>query len=159
MDPRGMKGAWEAIVYYVNEEKTQKIQTLAAHAQWFEDHMPWEPRFRKPKVLGITARAIDVIVETGDSGPVTPIGINLPNDQAIREEHGSKSVSLFNVNEAYEESTPEGMRTEFSWTPEEAERAKNVGRLLAGADDGDARGDRPRLGPDGGGGGVCRTCC
>jgi len=127
MDPRGMKGAWEAIVYYVNEEKTQKIQKLAAHAQWFEDHMPWEPRFRKPQVLGITARAIDVVVETGDSGPVAPLGINLPNDQAIREAHGSKSVSLFNVNEAYEGSTPDEMRIEFSWTPEEAERATTWG--------------------------------
>jgi dipeptidyl-peptidase-3 len=127
MDPRGTKGAWEALVYYVNEEKTQKIQTLAAHAQWFEDHMPWEPRFRKPEVLGITAKAIEVIAETGDSGPVTPVGINLPNDQAIREQYGSKSVSLFNVNEAYEESTPEGMRTEFSWTPDEADRAKAWG--------------------------------
>jgi dipeptidyl-peptidase-3 len=127
MDPRGTKGAWEALVYYVNDEKTRKIQTLALHAQWFEDHMPWDPRFRKPEVLGITAKAIEVVVETGDSGPVTPIGINLPNDQAIREQYGSKSVSLFNVNEAYEESTPEGMRTEFSWTPEEAERAKKWG--------------------------------
>ncbi len=60
MDSRGTKGAWEALVYYVNDEKTRKIQTLAAHAQWFEDHMPWEPRFRKPEVLGITARAIEV---------------------------------------------------------------------------------------------------
>jgi len=127
MDSRGTKGAWEALVYYVNDEKTRKIQTLAAHAQWFEDHMPWEPRFRKPEVLGITARAIEVVVETGDSGPITPVGINLPNDQAIREQYGSKSVSLFNVNEAFEESTPEGMRTEFSWTPEEADRAKRWG--------------------------------
>jgi dipeptidyl-peptidase-3 len=127
MDSRGTKGAWEALVYYVNDEKTRKIQTLAAHAQWFEDHMPWEPRFRKPEVLGITARAIEVVVETGDSGPITPVGISLPNDQAIREQYGSKSVSLFNVNEAYEESTPEGMRTEFSWTPEEADRAKRWG--------------------------------
>jgi dipeptidyl-peptidase-3 len=68
-----------------------------------------------------------VVVETGDSGPLTPIGINLPNDQKIREQYGSKSVSLFNVNEAYEESTPEGMRTEFAWTAEEAARAKKWG--------------------------------
>ena len=127
MDSRGTKGAWEALVYYVNEEKTRKIQTLAAHAQWFEDRMPWEPRFRKPAVLGITAKAIEVIAETGDAAPVTPVGINLPNDQAIREQYGSKSVSLFNVNEAYEEATPEGMRTEFAWTAEEAERAKQWG--------------------------------
>jgi len=127
MDPRGVKGAWEALVYIVNEDKTRKIQTLAAHAQWFEDHMPFASRYRKPSVLGVTAKAIEVVVETGDSGPLTPVGINLPNNQAIREQYGSKSVSLFNVNEAYEESTPEGMRTEFAWTPEEAARAKKWG--------------------------------
>jgi len=127
MDPRGVKGSWEALVYIVNEEKTHKIETLAANAQWFEDHMPFAQRYRKSNVLGITAKAIEVVVETGDSGPLTPIGINLPNDQAIREQYGSKSVSLFNVNEAYEESTPEGMRTEFSWTSEEAGRAKKWG--------------------------------
>ena len=68
--------------------------------------MPWEPRFRKPNVLGVTAKAIEVVIETGDSGPVTPIGINLPNDQFIREAHGSKSVSLSNVNEAHDKATP-----------------------------------------------------
>jgi dipeptidyl-peptidase-3 len=127
MDPRGVKGSWEGLVYIVNEDKTRKIQKLAEHAQWFEDHMPFDPRYRKTNVLGITAKAIEVVVETGDSGPLTPVGINLPNDQAIREQYGSKSVSLFNVNEAYEESTPEGMRTEFAWTPEEAARARKWG--------------------------------
>jgi dipeptidyl-peptidase-3 len=127
MDPRGIKGAWEALVYHVNAEKTRKIQTLAANAQWFEDHMPWDPRLRKPSVLGVTAKAIDVLIETGDSGPVTPIGINLPNDQFIREEYGSKSVSLSNVSEAYDRATPEGLRVEFSWSAEEAERAKRWG--------------------------------
>jgi dipeptidyl-peptidase-3 len=127
MDPRGVKGSWEGLVYIVNEDKTRKIQKLAEHAQWFEDHMPFDPRYRKGNVLGITAKAIEVVVETGDSGPLTPVGINLPNDQTIREQYGSKSVSLFNVNEAYEESTPEGMRTEFAWTPEEAARAKKWG--------------------------------
>jgi dipeptidyl-peptidase-3 len=127
LDPRGVKGSWEALVYYVNAEKTRKIERLAADAQWFEDRMPWEPRFRKPNVLGVTAKAIEVVIETGDSGPVTPIGINLPNDQFIREAHGSKSVSLSNVNEAYENAAPEGMRVEFSWSPEEAERAKRWG--------------------------------
>ncbi len=127
MDPRGVKGSWEALVYIVNEEKTHKIETLAANAQWFEDHMPFDARYRKSNVLGVTAKAIEVVFETGDSGPLTPIGINLPNDQKIREQYGSKSVSLFNINEAYEESTPEGMRTEFSWTAEEAARAKRWG--------------------------------
>jgi dipeptidyl-peptidase-3 len=127
MDPRGTKGSWEALVYYVNEEKTRKIRTIAAHAQWFEDHMPWEPRFRKPEVLGVTAKATEVVFETGDSGPLTPIGINLPNDQSIREQFGSKSVSMSNVNEAYEQSTPDAMRAEFSWDPAEAGRARRCG--------------------------------
>jgi len=127
LDPRGVKGAWEGLVCYVNPEKTRRIRTLAAHAQWFEDHMPWDPRFRKAAVTGVTARAIEVVIETGDSGPVTPIGINLPNDQAIREQHGSKSVSLTNVSEAYERSTPEGLRVEFAWDDAEAERAKRWG--------------------------------
>jgi dipeptidyl-peptidase III len=122
LDPRGVKGAWEGIVYYVNREKTSEIRKIAAAAQWFEDHMPWDPRFRKAGVQGITANAIDVVIETGDSGPITPIGINLPNDQTIREKYGSKSVSLTNVSEAYERSQPAELRTEFSWTPEEADR-------------------------------------
>jgi dipeptidyl-peptidase III len=124
VDPRGIKGSWEALVFYVNQEKTQRIKTLAARAQWFEDHMPWDAKYRKASVQGIVANAIDVIVETGDSGPVTPVGINLPNDQAIREQYGSKSVALANVNEAYDKSAPNTMRSEFSWSPEEAERTQ-----------------------------------
>jgi dipeptidyl-peptidase-3 len=124
MDARGIKGSWEALVFYVNQEKTARIKKLADNAQWFEDHMPWDPKYRKPSVQGIVANAIDVVVETGDSGPVTPIGINLPNDQSIREKYGSKSVALSNVNEAYAKSTPGSMRSEFSWSPEEAARAE-----------------------------------
>ena len=131
MDPRGTKGAWEGIVCYVNADKTRKIQTLAAHARWFEERMPWDPRYRKPDVRGVTARAIDVVIETGDSGPITAIGINLPNDQAIREAHGSKSVSLANINDAYEYSTPDSMREEFSWSVDETQRAKRWGAMSA----------------------------
>jgi dipeptidyl-peptidase-3 len=123
MDARGRKGAWEALVYYVNQARTEAIQRIAEHAQWFEDRMPWDPRYRKPQVTGVTARAIDVVVETGDSGPVTPIGINLPNDQEVRELHGSKSVSLSNVAEAYERSTPPAYRAEFAWDEAEVARA------------------------------------
>jgi dipeptidyl-peptidase III len=129
MDPRGIKGSWEALVFYVNQEKTGRIQKLAQNAQWFEDHMPYEAKYRKPNVKGIIANAIDVVIETGDSGPVTPVGINLPNDQAIRENYGSKSVSLSNVNEAYDKSTPGTMRNEFAWTPEEADRGARFGAL------------------------------
>ncbi len=123
LDARGSKGAWEALVFYVNREKTAGIQKLAANAQWFEDRMPWDPTYRKQGVQGITANAIDVVIETGESGPVTPVGINLPNDQLVRERYGSKSVSLSNVSEAYDKSTLPEFRTEFSWTPDEAERA------------------------------------
>ena len=131
LDARGIKGAWEALVYYANPEKTAAIRTLAREAQWFEDHMPWDPVWRKPGVQGVTAKAIDVVVETGDCGPVTPVGINLPNDQLIRERHGSKSVSLSNVHEAYEKSTPQAFRREFAWTPEEAERAERWGAFAS----------------------------
>jgi dipeptidyl-peptidase III len=123
LDARGMKGAWEALVYHVDTGKTAEIRKLARDAQWFEDHMPWDPRFRKQGVQGITASAVDVVIETGDSGPITPLGINLPNDEAVRERYGSKSVSLSNVSEAYDRSTLPAFRSEFAWTPEEAERA------------------------------------
>jgi len=127
LDARGVKGSWEALVFHVNKEKTERINKFAQNAQWFEDHMPYDAKYRKPNVTGIVANAIDVVIETGDSGPVTPIGINLPNDQRIREQYGSKSVSLANVNEAYDKSQPETMRSEFSWSPEESSRASKFG--------------------------------
>jgi dipeptidyl-peptidase III len=127
MDARGIKGAWEGLVYYVNAEKTSRIQRLAEHAQWFEDRMPIDPVYRKPVVLGVTATAIDVVVEAGDSGPITPIGVNLPNDQRVREVHGSKSVTLSNVTDAYENSTTDEYRHEFTWDDAEFARAKRWG--------------------------------
>jgi dipeptidyl-peptidase-3 len=123
MDPRGHKGAWEALVFFVNRDKTEDIRKLAANAQWFEDRMPWADQYKKQGVQGITANAIDIVIETGDSGPITPVGINLPNDQNIREKYGSKSVSLSNINEAYDKSTVPAFRREFAWTEEEAARA------------------------------------
>jgi dipeptidyl-peptidase-3 len=127
LDARGMKGAWAALVYYAHPAKTAAIQKLAAQAQWFEDHMPWDRKYCKPEVNGITANVIDIVIETGDSGPITPIGINLPNEQDIREKFGSKSVSLSNVSEAYEKSMDAGFRSEFSWAPDEAARAEKWG--------------------------------
>ena len=123
LDARGVKGAWGSMVFYVNHAKTDAIRSLARHAQWFEDHMPWDPKYRKADVTGVSASAIDVVVESGDSGPLTPIGVNLPNDERVRERHGSKSISLVNVMEAYERSLPSSYWAEFSWTREEAERA------------------------------------
>ena len=129
LDARGIKGAWEALVFYVNPRKTEGIKKLAANAQWFEDRMPWDAKYRKQGVQGITANAIDIVIEMGDSGPVTPIGINLPNDESVREHHGSKSVSLSNIIEANDKSLSSGFRNEFSWSPEEAARAEKWGSL------------------------------
>jgi dipeptidyl-peptidase-3 len=123
LDARSIKGAWEALVFYVNAAKTSQIRTIASHAQWFEDRMPWDAKYRKAGAQGVTASAIDIVIETGESGPITPVGINLPNDQRIRERYGSKSVSLSNVNEAYDKSTLPELRSEFAWTPEETARA------------------------------------
>ena len=131
LDARGIKGAWEALVFYVNESKTEGIRKLAQNAQWFEDRMPWDPQYRKQGVQGITANAIEVVIETGDSGPITPVGINLPNDQSVREQYGSKSVSLSNIREAYDKSESPEFRNEFSWTPEEAARTMKWGSLAS----------------------------
>ena len=131
LDARGVKGAWEGIVCYVNHAKSEGLRRLAEAAPWFEARMPWDPKYRRADVTGVTARAIDVVVETGEAGPVTAIGINLPNDQRIREVRGSKSVSLANINEAYDKSQPPSFRREFSWTEEEVARAEKWGALAS----------------------------
>ena len=109
--------------------------------------MPWDPQWRRTDVVGVTARAIDVIVETGEAGPMTAIGINLPNDQRIRERYGSKSVSLANINEAYEKSQLPAYRREFCWSDEEVARAERWGALASEVTTGDPRSARPRIGP------------
>jgi len=125
LDARGMKGGWEAVVSFVNPAMAKDIKLLASEAQWFEDRMPWDPKFRKKEVKGITANAITVIMETGDSGPMSPIGINLPNEADIRRDYGSKSVNLSNVVAGYNAArSGGGSLAEFAWTKEEAERAK-----------------------------------
>lgn len=124
LDARGIKGAWEGLVFYENADKTAHIRAIAAHAAWFERHMPYSDAYKRDDVVGVSARAIDVIVECGDAGPMTAIGINLPNDEAVREVYGSKSVSLANVVHAYEASQPQSLREEFCWSPEERERAR-----------------------------------
>jgi len=123
VDARGQKGAWEGLVYFNDPKKMEMIRKIAENAQWFEDHMPFAPEYRKPEVKGVTAKAIQAVIETGDSGPVTPIGINLPNARDVREKYGSKSVSLSNVIEAYDKSQPAAARREFCFDDAEFERA------------------------------------
>ncbi len=107
-----------------DEQKTKAIAALATEAPWFEARMPWDERYKKPDVKGITARAINIVTETGDSGPITPIGINLPNEADVRQEYGSKSVNLANIVEAYNQTSTQGSLGEFAASPEEAERGK-----------------------------------
>lgn len=131
LDARGVKGAWEALVYYVNPDKTESLRRLAEAAPWFEARMPWDPKWRRTDVVGVSAKAIDVVIETGEAGPITAIGINLPNDQRIRERYGSKSVSLANINEAYEKSLLPEYRREFSWDADEVARSEKWGALAS----------------------------
>ncbi len=130
LDARGQKGAYEGIVYFNDPKKMELIAAIAENAQWFEDHMPYDPAFRKEKVKGISAKAIQVVVATGDAGPVCPIGINLPNAADVREKYGSKSVSLSNVIEARDESISKQARREFCWTDEEFQRSLKWSTLV-----------------------------
>ena len=100
-DPMGLKGSWEGLVEYVDEEATQRTRTISSHAQWFEDHSPVDPRFRKPVVKGVSASVICAAMLGGDEYPSTAIGINLPNADWIRAQHGSKSITISNITDAY----------------------------------------------------------
>ncbi len=101
-DPLGMTGAWESIVNFKNNEASERTEILSGNAQWFEDNSPVDPRFRKPEVKGVSAKVITAAILAGDAYPATPIGINLPNANWIRAAHGSKSVTLENITEAYD---------------------------------------------------------
>ena len=113
-DPLGLKGSWEGIVEYKDLEATKRTQTISQNAQWFEDHSPVDPRFRKPHVKGVTANAICAAMLGGDEYPSTAIGINLPNADWIRAEHGSKSITISNITEAYNKAAHgNGFKEEF----------------------------------------------
>lgn len=113
-DPLGMTGSWESIVNFKNNEASSRTEKLSANAQWFEDHSPINPAFRKDKVKGVSAKVITAAILAGDSYPATPIGINLPNANWIRASHGSKSVTLENITQAYDEASHgNGFNEEF----------------------------------------------
>ena len=113
-DPLGLKGSWEGIVEYKDEEATKRTQAISQNAQWFEDHSPVDPRFRKPHVKGVTANAICAAMLGGDEYPSTAIGINLPNADWIRAEHGSKSITISNITDAYNKAAHgNGFKEEF----------------------------------------------
>ena len=113
-DPLGLKGTWEGIVEYKDLEATKRTLTISQNAQWFEDHSPVDPRFRKPEVKGVTANVICAAMLGGEEYPASAIGINLPNANWIRQEYGSKSVTIGNLTEAYNKAAQgNGFRDEF----------------------------------------------
>ena len=113
-DPLGLKGSWEGLVEYIDETATQRTRTISCNAQWFEDHSPVDPRFRKPVVKGVSANVICAAMLGGDEYPSTAIGINLPNADWIRAEYGSKSITISNITDAYNKAAHgNGFREEF----------------------------------------------
>ena len=119
-DPLGRKASWESTVNFINKEATKRTKTISDNAQWFEDHSPVDPRFKKEQVKGVSAKVITVTMLGGDCYPSTPIGINLPNADWIRRDHGSKSVTIENITEAYDKAAQgNGFKEEFVWSEEE----------------------------------------
>ncbi|SFD95726.1 dipeptidyl-peptidase 3 family protein [Thermophagus xiamenensis] len=129
-DPLGLKGSWESVVNFKNKEATRRTEIISANAQWFEDHSPVDPRFKKEKVRGVSAKVINVAMLGGDCYPHTPIGINLPNADWIRKEYGSKSVTIENITYAYDQASKgTGFLEEFCFSQEEIDRYYGYGFL------------------------------
>lgn len=129
-DALGLKASWESTVNFRNEEATRRTQVISENAQWFEDHSPVDKRFKKERVKGVSAKVITVTMLGGDCYPSTPIGINLPNADWIRRDHGSKSVTIENIMEAYDKASQgSGFSDEFVWSDEERNRIKTYGFL------------------------------
>lgn len=129
-DPLGMKASWESTVNFINKEATKRTKIISDNAQWFEDHSPVDDRFKKKEVKGVTAKVITVTMIGGDCYPATPIGINLPNADWIRRDHGSKSVTIENITEAYDKASQgSGLGKEFIWSDTERDLIKKYGFL------------------------------
>ncbi|MBI9068298.1 MAG: dihydrofolate reductase [Salinivirgaceae bacterium] len=131
-DPLGMKATWESVVNFKDIEATKRAEIISSNAQWFEDNAPINNRFKKKKVKGVSAKVITVAQLGGDCYPTTPIGINLPNADWIRRDHGSKSVSIENITFAYDKAAQgNGFLEEFSYSQDEIELAKKYGSLAS----------------------------
>lgn len=129
-DPLGVKATWESVVNFKDTEATRRTEIISAHAQWFEDNSPVDTRFKKKQVKGVSAKVITVAQLGGDCHPSTPIGINLPNADWIRKEHGSKSVTIENITYAYDEAAKgNGFLEEFSFDAEEVALIEKYGYL------------------------------
>ncbi len=132
-DPLGRKASYEGIVNYRDKVASQRTETISANAQWFEDHSPIDPRFKKAEVKGVSAKVINVAVIAGDNYPATAIGINLPNSNWIRRDYGSKSVTIANITDAYNQASmqaPRSILTEFAWDDNEIEMCRKYGAVV-----------------------------
>ena len=128
-DPKGRKGSYESCVEIKDFEASDRMKKLSENAQWFEDNSTIMPQHKKKNVKGVSYRVVDVAGESGDAAPLTPIGVNLPNSEWIRQTHGSKSVSLGNIVTAYEMASGKGVYNEFSNSPEESARNQQYGSI------------------------------
>jgi len=129
-DPLGMKASWESIVNFKNIEATKRTEIISSNAQWFEDNSPVDSKFKKEKVKGVSAKVITAVILAGDCYPATPIGVNLPNANWIRRDYGSKSVTIENITEAYDQaSLGNGFAEEFMWSNLERQRAKDFASM------------------------------
>jgi len=128
-DPKGFKGSYESVVQIKDFEMSAKMATLATNAQWFEDNSTLDPKHKKENVVGVSYKTVNVASESGDASPSTPIGINLPNNNWIREQHGSKSVSLGNIIYAYNNAGSSGRLKEFAYDDEEVKYEEEYGQL------------------------------
>ncbi len=131
-DPLGRKATWEGLVNFKDVEASKRTELISDNAQWFEDNSPVDARFKKSEVKGVTAKVINVAVLAGDCYPAAPIGINLPNADWIRREHGSKSVTIANLTHAYNmaaQESPKGLLSEFAWSEDEIAMEKKYGAL------------------------------
>lgn len=127
-DPLGRKGAFESVVSVLDKTATERAKTVSENAEWFEKHSTTDPEYKKEKIEGVFGKAINVVIESGDSSPATPIGINLPNADWMRAKYGSKSVTLSNIVDAYHEvSKDSGVLEEFAFSDEEKQRARKFG--------------------------------
>ena len=131
-DPLGRKATWEGLVNFKDNEASKRTELISENAQWFEDNSPVDKRFKKKEVKGVTAKVINVATLAGDCYPAAPIGINLPNADWIRREHGSKSVTIANLTEAYSKAaqeSPKNMLSEFAWSEDEIALEKKYGGI------------------------------
>jgi dipeptidyl-peptidase-3 len=130
-DPLGLKASWESVVNFINKEATQRTALISRNAQWFEDHSPTDPRFKKKEVKGVSAKVITVAMLGGDCYPATPIGINLPNSNWIRQQYGSKSVTIENITQAYDKAAQgNGFLEEFAWSEAECALIRKYGFVV-----------------------------